>query len=1538
MLLGQIIKILSDYTNPLGYNMMDTYNAIFAGIMYADDAEYDIEATVKQIFYNNRPFNRVVSQSLYTQKTFLKLSKTIETNYLSNVGNHKSLFYDICNLLSMSNVMLKEDTEKIIAACDYTQTAELARFIAACIVCGNYNTSQMKSKKPKIGNEYGLCLDFMNLTTSASAINFKKELWDVSFRDYQTSHSYGHRFSSLSIIRELLPQGYLSNNIEAIGRTEDGHTAPLMELCLNAKRNISIIGDGGIGKTTFLQFIMKEIFYWPNMQPREFITHTPVPFFIELNKCPNHIEDWYDSTLRKTNFITRYIGQFKENHTTLNSIEKETLEQIEKEFQRIPSNGKPEYLLLLDGFNEVISGNNVRTHLSKEISALNQYPNVRIITTSRETQSAYFAKDFENIRLVGLKKEDIRQYLSNSGISEVRIGNILNCKSLVRCLQIPLYLCMFSAQKIQTCYLPETAGEILYCFFNRNSVFYNVRERLSQTQTCDLSSEQVAFILCFIIPYIGWQFETNNVFSMNQIDFEKTIQKALLLSLELFCRGNNNPFDDFNYNTNQLKQIGLSFYEEQGNSINTKIIINCIFDYLGIVYQYKTNEGDFYNRVRYAFCHHHFRDYFSAMWDVNLMMMLQCLNSTDFQQKNEELYSYSEFLDKKYWHSQKVQFISEILMEHRNRPEFNTETGNWVNPKYENDEQFVLSNMLDYARKLYKGKIETTHFIPNILAAILYGRQEISNVNLSSLNLKNCNFFNTTCSRKGRSHTLATDFSNSVLFEDNFLPTDHRNSVMEYVYSGDQCFTIDDSGIIKCWDVYSGGKEYDLHSDDPLGVSDFTSHGFIKISPDHHWMAVKAQVTREDGDYAYINLFDLTRNGNPPIKINPPNRHMILNNFNFTKDSTGLIALFDCKSVYGFNVLTSKLVYSFLTTDFLKETQLFADSLDSCIYAISAEYNAYDTDVNYIESWESEELDDYYSDDEDDYSLPVPCEILRINPKTKEIKDLYDFSGAPNTTPTVEYIQESNCFIYYNYTSNKIETYNPILNKVTPILHELNIIKSSPPSAIHSHPNNKSEIYVIYPDVIFSAIILPDGNSDILMSYTISGVEKLLSNSNQSSELEFKPHTIPTNNRFIVSDDTNTYEWDAENDYLYHKYNCAYYNCSALFANKENNKFILVHQHNGVSVFSGEPLTLLEQFCFFEQEYQIGDSCYDNSKNVLALTFAKPEHEKVKILELSTGIQKDIYSSIKSDETVTALCFDKDGNNLLISTQYVCLEYNILKNCTYKVASVGENERFVSCSYTNEGEIEIVIVEHSCSKTPSVIPYCIYYKILDNKQVHHYIKTWGYYLPKLEKDFFEYFIYQSNDLGALGSLDENEIQKYWVTQGFLLEKDTPCNKILKPKCFCYKGNRKIKLNKQFSPLDLIYVQHTAALTNQFGCGNSGYSFMYMDELKQQAILTNNCEVLFRCESLNDLTYESLKNNIDRLKSRADKNAYWDYAVPMQNGSILGCYEFYNLQIVDSVNNKLLSQIEYTPGICITGCCFDGAIMDTATKEIVLSNK
>ena len=64
----------------------------------------------------------------------------------------------------------------------------------------------------------------------------------------------------------------------------------------------------------------------------------------------------------------------------------------------------PRYLLILDEFNEVKPGEelSVRAMLSNEISILNTYQNVRIITTSRETQAAYYAAYFKNVQLIGL--------------------------------------------------------------------------------------------------------------------------------------------------------------------------------------------------------------------------------------------------------------------------------------------------------------------------------------------------------------------------------------------------------------------------------------------------------------------------------------------------------------------------------------------------------------------------------------------------------------------------------------------------------------------------------------------------------------------------------------------------------------------------------------------------------------------------------------------------------------------------------------------------------------------------------------------------------------------------------------------------------------------------------------------------------------------------------------------------------------------------------------------------------------------------------
>ncbi|MBE5061807.1 hypothetical protein INF30_00790 [Lachnospiraceae bacterium DSM 108991] len=248
---------------------------------------------------------------------------------------------------------------------------------------------------------------------------------------------------------------------------------------------------------------------------------------------------------------------------------------------------------------------------------LSHTDNVRIITTSRETQAAYYASSFKNIRLIGLENNDIIAYLKKCKMSETKIGLIMASKPLVECLRIPLYICMFCAEDTNSD-LPETPGEILYSFFHRNSSFYNIRRRATDTRTNPLDAQQTAFILDFVLPYIGWHFEKEDCFSVNETDFEEMIKNSIFV-IRSFCNGLSTiPFMDFQYKSICLIKVADSLYRTHSanmpcNDSMLPKIIDCIFSYLGIVYQYQTTDGSFQERNRYAFTHHQFRDYFSAI-------------------------------------------------------------------------------------------------------------------------------------------------------------------------------------------------------------------------------------------------------------------------------------------------------------------------------------------------------------------------------------------------------------------------------------------------------------------------------------------------------------------------------------------------------------------------------------------------------------------------------------------------------------------------------------------------------------------------------------------------------------------------------------------------------------------------------------------------------------------------------------------------------------------------------------------------------------
>lgn len=290
----------------------------------------------------------------------------------------------------------------------------------------------------------------------------------------------------------------------------------------------------------------------------------------------------------------------------------------------------------------------------------------------------------------------------------------------------------------------------------------------------------------------------------------------------------------------------------------------------------------------------------------------------------------------------------------------------------------------------------------------------------------------------------------------------------------------------------------------------------------------------------------------------------------------------------------------------------------------------------------------------------------------------------------------------------------------------------------------------MYPNVCFAAVVDASGYGKILMTYSIEGVEKLLSNSDLSGELEFKTAVAPTLNRFIVGNDSNTYEWDTENDALVRKYNCVYYNCTAFFPNAAKDLAILVHRHNGVSFFRGSPAKLYAQFCFHDPEYLIDLASYDDVHSVLALGFARPDHEKVILLDVTTSRERTIYSSTRPGETIVNMCFHEDGNRLLITTQYECYECDLGSGKLATVTKAGPNERLAAGNYRGE-EVEVAVVEHSGQEEPSVKPHCTYYR---RSADGAYLRSWYYLMPELDEKLFRYFLYATGDLGFGGSNDE----------------------------------------------------------------------------------------------------------------------------------------------------------------------------------------
>ena len=126
-------------------------------------------------------------------------------------------------------------------------------------------------------------------------------------------------------------------------------------------------------------------------------------------------------------------------------------------------------------------------------------------------------------------------------------------------------------------------------------------------------------------------------------------------------------------------------------------------------------------------------------------------------------------------------------------------------------------------------------------------------------------------------------------------------------------------------------------------------------------------------------------------------------------------------------------------------------------------------------------------------------------------------------------------------------------------------------------------------------------------------------------------------------------------------------------------------------------------------------------------------------------------------------------------------------------------------------------------------------------------------------------------------------------------------------------------------------------TNRYCVGDSGFSHMYLADDMSEAIITDNRRHLLYQKPLKGFTYQQMKDAFQNSFAGVHQDTYWDLAIPWYDGTLIGCFESYNLLHIRAMDNLLLGRDIYNPGISILNCNFRNAYMSDETREITSAN-
>jgi len=1367
-----------------------------------------------------------------------------------------------------------------------------------------------KTENPiKPSTELSTCDVLMGVIT-------KECIHNASKNDYQESRRPGSRFANLNILSNLLPYGYVITDMVGYAKTDEDTDSPLEHLFEKyADHHIALIGEGGIGKTTFLLKTMERLHDSPESE------QSVTPIFVELNRCPPQIGEWFSRSRQKSDFITRYIAA-QSGLYPMEDVPPQALIGIENEFRKPRKNGASEYLLLLDGINEVSRGfakgeqSTIRELLNIEIKALMEYPNVRVVTASRKSELAFFSGNVKNIELTGVKNKEIIEHLQNNKYSEKSINSIVASRKLMDCLRVPLFLCMFTAIEKNIERVPLTRGEILNGFFNKSQGIYFEKGVLERTlNPSSFDKTQAQFIIDFVLPYIGFSMEYEELFFLNRDDILCEIKKFLstktISDYEVtFWNKAVTVFPEYEKELQTMNAIRKSV-ASSGEDTILEFIVNT----MGVMYRDK--EG------RYNFIHHHVRDYFAGLHEIQYMKMAAAYYRAYLTDGESKMlmgaYNSLTLLWGSLWSESKRTFIGEILGEHRNTPIL-TGSDKWAAAPVLFAEQTLLKTVMD----IFVNTDEPTfRGMVNIVATFKDVRRNLAGIDFSGLDLSECRFHGINCSMGRDEGRLSAIFTDTEISASTFEMEGHLGEILEFTYSdmGEFLFTNSTDNTVKMWETDTGRCLKTIKiTNNELSEATYFEANLVVQAPDDSAFLTCGYAADDDSDklicflqeYSWIDEM-------PPILYETVMKHHEIGSMSYSDYGYYRIAVFDRNHLY---------VYE---RDIV--APIFNAKLKFAEYVIHATMIGEDDVLLYckVDGVQNRSAESESSTEE------VVYKIALFNIKTESLEILYEYSTFINTEEDWEIESSySPVFCFDKNLANMVFEANKKLKRLS-----LKTKKVTGLPCKYTEPNHMS----------FAGNTLLLMDSDMCVAYNIR--KRKVERTYSYGDLTYQIPGIHSKDRLLLFDEyLNTYEWNLVTDDVLLKYRHSRRTLTGVYTKPNSDELIVTFDNDSLWVIDKNVGNLLDALCYTEPDARSGLALYSAVHDCMIFLYVNYFYEYIRCYDLTTGKYRHAYFDLTEERRIKFLFTSTDEKRLFCVFEKKVIEID-LYTLDSSVVYLAKDNEVIQDAFCDADEdtvgiiVEFIGIAGIAETSERKLPHI--FEMKKDSANSYKLESW-YQLP-----------YVSNAILEKLSVFRNEVYKHpdsfeeraqhgktsFINSGLFLraDEDVLAALTVKKQKFDCDGVPCGKIAVTLNPHKINYVMgDLPAVLAQLESGDA-------DTHTEDGISSENfpvAQILCVSEKYNAVV--AIAHGHIVLYNLADDGFVNVGQVSLENiavcesdisGAEIGIdgviYYWlaseklysYNMETGEHIHHKY-----YVPGLVVNGCDFSGASMDDDVQEML----